>query len=343
MTLPVGSALLAFVVALLRSRRSMQLEILALRHQLAVYQRSVSKPRIQPADRLFWAWLARLWSGWRNALAFVQPRTVLMWQQRRFREYWRRFSQGGKPGRPAIAKEVRELIRTMSQANPTWGSPRIVGELRKLGIDVAKSTVEKYRVRPRTPPSPTWKTFLTHHLYDLASLDFFTVPTVTHRVLFVLVILAHHRRRVVHFNITEHPTAEWTAQQVVEAFPWDEAPRYLLRDRDRIYGTSFRQRVRHMGIEEAVITSRSPWQSPYVERLIGTIRRECLDYVMVLSERHLQRILTSYLAYYHDWRTHLSLDMDCPEPRPAQPPTLGPVRAVPEVGGLHHHYERWAA
>ena len=189
MTLPVVSALLAFVVALFRSRRSMQLQILALRHQLAVYQRSVSKPRLQPADWLLWAWLARLWAGWRDALAFVQPRTVLMWQQRRFREYWRRFSPGGKPGWPVIAKEVRELIHTMPQANPTWGSPRIVGELRKLGIDVAESTLEKYRVRPRSPPSPTWETFITHHIDDLASLDFFTVPTVTHRVLFVLVIL----------------------------------------------------------------------------------------------------------------------------------------------------------
>ena len=231
----------------------------------------------------------------------------------------------------------------MWQANPTWGAPRIVGELRKLGIDVAKSTVETYRVRPQKPPSPTWKTFLKNHVQDLVSLDFFMVPTVRHTVLFVLVILAHHRRRVVHFNVTEHPTAEWTAQQVIDAFPWDEAPRYLLRDRDRIYGAPFRQRVRHMGIEEVLIAPRSPWQNPYVERLIGSIRRECLDHVIVLHERHLRRLLTEYFQYYHDWRTHRALDMDCPLPRPVQRPEVGPVREVPEVGGLHHHYERRAA
>jgi transposase InsO family protein len=166
---------------------------------------------------------------------------------------------------------------------------------------------------------------------------------VTFKVLFVLVILAHERRRILHFNVTEHPTAQWTAQQVVEAFPWDEAPRYLLRDRDRIYGMAFRQRVRHMGIKEVLTAPQSPWQNPYVERLIGSIRRECLDHVMVFHERHLQRLLTSYLSYYHAWRTHLSLAMDCPKPRPIQPPDGGRVITVPEVGGLHHHYERRTA
>jgi putative transposase len=343
MVLPVGSALLAFVAALFRSRRSMQLEILALRHQLAVYQRSMRRPRIQPADRLLWAWLARLWSGWQDALTVVQPRTVVAWQQKRFRTHWRRLSQGGTPGRPTVAKELRELIRRLSQANPTWGSPRIIGELQKLGIHVAKSTVEKYRVRHRKPPSPTWRTFLKNHMADVVALDFFTVPTVTFRVLFVLVILTHERRRVVHFNVTEQPTAEWAAQQVIDAFPWDDAPRYLLRDRDRVYGASFRQRVRHMGVEEVLIAPQSPWQNPYVERLIGSIRRECLDHVVILNERHLMHVLARYFAYYHQWRTHLSLAMDCPEPRPVQLPDLGEVIAVPEVGGLHHHYERRAA
>jgi transposase InsO family protein len=341
--LPVMSALLAFVVALCRSRASLCLENLALRHQVAIYKQTISGPRLHPTDRLFWAWLSRLWSGWQEALAFVQPRTVIAWQRKHFRAHWRRLSQRGTPGRPALAKEVRDLIRQMWQANPTWGSPRIVGELQKLGIAVAKSTVEKYRPRPKKPPSPTWKTFLKNHVQDLVALDFFVVPTVTFRVLFVLVILAHERRRIVHFNITEHPTAAWTAQQVVEAFPWDEAPRYLLRDRDRIYGTHFRQRVRHMGIKEVLTAPQSPWQNPYVERLIGSIRRECLDHVIVLHERHLQRLLTGYCAYYHHWRTHLSLAMDCPHSRPIQPPACGQVIAVPEAGGLHHHYERVAA
>jgi putative transposase len=340
---PVMSALLAFVVALCRSRASLYLENLALRHQVAIYKQTIPRPRLHPTDRLFWVGLSRLWSGWQEALAFVQPRTVIAWQRKHFRAHWRRLSQRGTPGRPALAKEVRDLIRQMWQANPTWGSPRIVGELRKLGIAVAKSTVEKYRPRPKKPPSPTWKTFLKNHVQDLVALDFFVVPTVTFRVLFVLVILAHERRRIVHFNITEHPTAEWTAQQVVEAFPWDEAPRYLFRDRDRIYGIHFRQRVRHMGIKEVLTAPQSPWQNPYVERLIGSIRRECLDHVIVLHERHLQRLLTGYFAYYHHWRTHLSLAMDCPNSRPIQPPACGQVIAVPEARGLHHHYERVAA
>jgi putative transposase len=340
---PVVSALLAFVAALFRSRASLYLENLALRHQLAVYQHTIHRPRLRATDRLFWAWLSRLWSGWQSALAVVQPRTVMAWQRQRFRDHWRRLSRHGTPGRPMLAKEVRELIQAMWQANPTWGAPRIVGELRKLGIDVAKSTVEKYRVGRKRPSSPTWKTFLMNHVQDLVALDFFIVPTVTHKVLFVLLILAHHRRRVVHFHVTEHPTAPWTAQQVVEAFPWDEVPRYLLRDRDSIYGAYFRQRVHDMGIEEVLIAPRSPWQNPYVERLIGSIRRECLDHVIVLHERHLWRLLTGYFQYYHRWRTHRALEMDCPLPRAVQRPELGLIWEVPEMGGLHHHYERRAA
>ena len=200
---PVMSALLACVVALFRSRASLCLENLALRHQVAIYQQTVPRPRLHPTDRLFWVWLSRLWSGWQDVLAFVQPRTVITWQRQRFRAHWRRLSQQGTPGRPALAKEVRDLIRQMWQANPTWGSPRIVGELRKLGIEVAKLTVEKYRLRSKRPPSPTWKTFLKNHVQDVVALDFFVVPTVTFRVLFVLVILAHERRRLVHFHVTK--------------------------------------------------------------------------------------------------------------------------------------------
>jgi hypothetical protein len=318
-------------------------ELIALRHQLAVYKHSVKRPTLRLSDRLFWAWLSRWWPSWQEALEFVQPRTVIAWQKKRFRDYWRRLSHKSKPGRPAISKEVRDLIQDMWLSNPTWGSPRIVGELHKIGIDVAKSTVEKYQPKVRKSPSPTWKVFLKNHVKDLVSCDFFIVPTVTYKVLFVFVILAHDRRRIVHFNITEHPTAQWTAQQIVEAYPWDEAPRYFLRDRDAIYGAQFQQRVGNMGIKEVKIAPRSPWQSPYVERLIGSIQRECLDDVIVLNERHLRRVLHSYVEYYHTWRTYRSLEMDAPKPRVIQPPAVGPVRKVPEVGGLHHHYEQIAA
>jgi len=339
----VACALLAFVSTLFRSRFTLQLEIIALRHQLTDYQRTTQRPRINPGDRIFWSWLSCHWSGWRGALVFVQTRTVIAWQRKRFRNHWAKLSKHGSPGRPPISKEIKELIRKMSEANVSWGSPRIVGELQKLGIDVAKSTVEKYRVRSRKPSSPTWKAFLKHHVRDLVSIDFFVVPTVKNKVLFVLVVLAHHRRRVVHFNVTEHPTAQWTAQQIIEAFPWDTAPKYLLRDRDAIYGSQFQRRVKSMGIEEVRTAPRSPWQNAFVERLIGSIRRDCLDHVIVLNERHLKRILTRYFDYYHRWRTHLSLRMDSPESRSVQLPALGKIVQFPEVGGLHHHYERLAA
>ena len=202
----VLAALATSMVAVLRSRASLQLEILALQHQLAVLQGSGRRPRLNPADRLLWAWLSRAWSGWQDALVFVKPSTVISWQRKRLRDHWTRLSRPGAPGRPRIAPEIRGLIRKMSRANPSWGSPRIQSELRKLGIDVAKSTVEKYRVRPRKPPSPTWRAFLANHVEELVSLDFFTVSTVRFNVLFVLIILAHDRHRVVHFRVTEHPT-----------------------------------------------------------------------------------------------------------------------------------------
>ena len=231
----------------------------------------------------------------------------------------------------------------MSLANPLWGAPRIHGELLKLGISLSQATAAKYMERSRKPPSQTWRAFLNNHVTQLASTDFFVVPTVTFRVLFVFVVLAHHRRRVIHFNVTAHPSSEWTARQIAEAFPWDSAPRYLLRDRDSIYGASFRQTVREMGAQEVLTAPRSPWQSPYVERLIGSVRRECLDHVLVFNEASLRRILKSYFQYYGRSRTHLSLAKDPPEERAVQPPELGAVVGLAEVGGLHHRYERRAA
>jgi putative transposase len=214
------------------------------------------------------------------------------------------------------------------------GASRIHGELLKLGIEVAERTVSRLIPKRPLPPSQTWRTFLTNHVRDLVSIDFFTVPTAQLRVLFVLIVLAHHRRRVLHFNVTEHPTAAWTAQQIVDSFP-DAAPAYLLRDRDAIYGDSFRQRVKGMRIQEILTAAQSPWQNPFAERLIGSIRHDCLDHVIVLSERHLRQVLTSYFSYYHRTRTHLSLTKDAPDGRPVEPPALGKVIAIREVGGLH--------
>jgi transposase InsO family protein len=321
----------------------MQVEILALRHQLAVYQRTAARPRLKPSDRILWAWLFAVWSGWREVLVTVRPETVIAWRRRKFRQYWARLSRSGKPGRPATPREVRDLIRRISSANPLWGAPRIVGELSKIGIDLPRSTVAKYMSRRRTPPSATWRAFLKNHVRDIVATDFFVVPTVRNQILFVFLVLAHERRRVLHFNVTAYPTAEWTAQQVVEAFPWDSAPRFLLRDRDSIYGEYFFRRVKNMGIDQVVIAARSPWQNPFVERLIGSIRRECLDHTIVLSERHLRRLLKDYFRYYHRWRTHQALEMDSPEGRETHSINRGRVAEVAEVGGLHHHYERIAA
>jgi len=228
----------------------------------------------------------------------------------------------------------------MCRQNPTWGAPRIQSELRLLGYEVAESTVAKYMFRPRKPPSQSWRTILENHVEDIAAVDFFTVPTATFRVLYCFVVLRHERRRVVHFNVTANPAAEWTAQQVIEAFPYDEAPRRLIRDRDSICGLQFKRRVKEMGIEEVLIAPKSPWQSPYLERLIGSIRRECLDHIIILSEEHLRRVIADYLRYYHDDRCHLALERNAPNKREVEPRGSGQVVSEPRVGGLHHRYRR---
>src|SRR5947209_8686350 len=302
--------------------RQLAVENLALRQQLAVYKRTTARPKLRTTDRLFWIWLARVWAGWRQPLVIVTADTVLRWQRRRFREYWSKLSGRSTGGRPAVHAEIKTLITQMAAANPLWGAPRSHGELLKLGIDVAERTVSRLMPKRRPSPSQTWRTFLTNHVRDLVSIDFFTVPTAHLRVLFVLVVLAHHRRRVLHFNVTAHPSAAWTAQQIVDAFPDDTAPSYLLRDRDSVYGDSFRRRVKSMRIREVLTAAHSPWQNPFAERLIGSVRRECLDHVLVLSERHLRRVLTRYFAYYHRTRTHLALEKDAPDMRPVQRPEV---------------------
>jgi transposase InsO family protein len=261
------------------------------------------------------------------------------WHRKGFRAYWRWKSRSNR-GRPRIDPQIQKLIRDMWASNPTWGKPRIQAELRKIGIEVSDSTVWRYRPRRGKPPSQTWRTFLDNHLPDIVAMDFFVVPTVTFRVLFVLLLMSHDRRRILHFNVTASPSARWTAQQVTEAFPYDTAPRYLLHDRDRTFAAECSQRVDSMDIKEVVTAPGSPWQNPFCERLIGSIRRECLNQVIVLNERHLLRVLRSYAFYYHSSRTHRSLDDDCPDPRPVEPPEMGNVVALAQVGGLHHRYAR---
>jgi len=302
----------------------------------------VNRPKLREGDRIFWVWLSRLWADWRSSLMIVKPETVIRWHREGFRLYWRWKSRTNKRGRPRTAVEIRQLIQRMARENPTWGAPRIQSELVLLGYMVAEPTVAKYMKRQRKPPSQTWRTLLENHVRDIIAVDFFVVATVSFRLLYCFLVLRHDRRRVVHFNVTPYPTARWTARQVVEAFPFDEAPRYLIRDHDGIYGQDFRERIKYMGIEEVIIAYRSSWQSPYVERLTGSIRRECLDRVIVLNELHLVRILRSYFAYYHEARTQLSLDRNAPIPREVEPRHLGNVIAIPQLGGLHHRYTRGA-
>jgi len=335
-------AIYLLVRGLLSDRARLAAENLALRQQVAALKQRKPRPKLRRWDRVFWVWLSRLWAEWRSALIVVQPETVTRWHRQGFRLYWWWKSKHGPVGRPRIETDLRNLIRRMARENPLWGAPRIGSELRLLGYQAADSTVAKYMPRQRKPPSPNWRTFLTNHGGEIAAIDFFRVPTARFRVLSCCLILRHARRRTVHFNVTAHPTAAWTAQQVVEAFPYDERPRYLLRDRDGIYEEGFRCRVRRMGIQEVLIAPRAPWQNPYIDRLIGSLRRECLDHVVVLGEAHLRRLLSAYLRYYHEARPHLALARNAPVPRALQPPSMGKVIALPQVGGLHHRYARAA-
>src|SRR5664279_1512138 len=334
--------ILIYPLSLLRPQHELAMEILALRHQITVLKRRRHRPKLHPWDRCLWMILKRVWPNWRTPLMIFRPETVIGWQRAGFRMFWR-WKSRRRCERPAKDSELIQLIRRMWSVNPTWGSPRIRDELAKLGLQASTATIRNYRPKSRRPPSQSWRTFLRNHAGAIAAMDFFVVPTVTFRLLYVLMVITHERRKVIHFNITEAPTAEWTAQQVVNAFPYDTAPKYLLRDRDSIYGSVFMHRVDGMGIKQKLISPRSPWQSPYVERLVGSIRRECLDRVIVFHERQLRQLLAGYLDYYHRVRPHRSLDHDSPIPRPVESPERGKVIEMPLVGGLHHHYLRQAA
>ena len=334
-------SIVAAIARRFRSRAVVELENLALRHQLHVLRRQrPGRPRLFTIDRLLWVWFYRLWPRCLDSMVLVKPATVVQWHRQGFRLFWRWRSRSE---RPSVICEVRDLIRHMNAANPLWGAPRIHGELLKLGIEIGQATVAKYMVRRRGRPSPTWRSFLRNQAAGIAAIDMFVVASASFRLLYVMIILAHDRRKIVRFDVTRYPTASWLARQVTEAFPWDTAPHYLLRDHDASYCSEFCKRVDAMGITEVVSAARSPWQNAYVERVIGSIRRDCLDYIVIFNERHLRRVLSSYADYYHRSRTHLSLDKDCPESRPVMPTRIGRVIAIPQVNGLHHRYERLAA
>jgi len=313
------------------SRLFLPLEIRARRRQ------APPRLRLRGGDRAFLIWMTRLWPSLLGAMQVVQPETVLRWHRAGFKMFWR-WKSRHRAGRPRIDRALQDLIQQMSRENPLWGASRIHGELLMLGFEVAQSTVSKYMVRPSKPPSQSWKTFLRNHAEAIAAIDMCVVPTLTFDLLFVFLVLGHGRRQLLWFEVTRHPTAEWLARQITEAFPWTSAPAYLVRDNDRAYGHVFTSRVRAMGIRDRPISPGSPWQNGCAERLIGTLRRECLDQMLIFGEAHLRRVLSAYAAYYNQARTHLALGKDAPMHRAVQ--CSGDIAAIPILAGLHHQYVR---
>src|SRR6195256_6342080 len=326
------------LVLLFRSRVSLETEILILRHQLNIQRRHVPKRvAFSAMDRLIFVGLYHLVPNTIKALTIVKPGTVIRWHRAGFRSYWR-WESRHRCGRPTVPLEIRRLIRGMSIANPLWGAPRIHGEILKLGIEIGQTSVAKYMARRRRPPSQGWKTFLRNHADGIVAMDLFVVPTISFRLLYGLLIMGHSRRQILWFGVTAHPTAEWIANQLTEACGWEQIPRYLIRDRDRAYGEIFVRRGRSIGIRDRPTSPRSPWQNAYAERLIGSIRRECLDHIVVFGERHLRHALLSYMDYQNATRTHLSLNKDAPISRAAE--AAGRILSRPILGGLHHQYAR---
>jgi transposase InsO family protein len=333
-------ALLLYLRTFVRTRHDLGLEILALRQQLAVLKRQRPRPRLNRGDRLFWVALRRFWSRWMDALIVVKPETVLSWHRAGFRFFWRLRSRGG--GRKT-GGDVFELVSRMARENPSWGAPRIHGELLKLGFQICERTVSRYLARrpPRSgDAAKNWLAFLENHREVLAALDFFTVPTVTFRLLYGFFVIDHSRRKILHFNVTSHPTAGWVVQQLREAFPDSVRHRYVVLDRDAKFSPEVLDFLDSSGIKPIRTNIRSPWQNGVAERWVGSCRRECFDRVIALSEAHVRRLAREYMAYYHQDRTHDALAKDTPEgraiePRPAQTATLD---SVPRLGGLHHRY-----
>jgi hypothetical protein len=342
--LKVPLLFLGAFVSVCRNRADLVLEILALRQQLAAFASSGRRPRVTSADRWFWIVLRRRWAQWSDVLIFVKPETVIRWHRAGFRRYWTWLSHRRRtPGRPPTDQSIRDLIRQMATENPTWGAPRIHGELRLLGIAVSERSVSRYVPRRPLPPDAgqRWRTFLQNHRDAIAAMDFFVVPTVTFRLVYVWFVIGHDRRRILHFDVTAHPAATWVVQQLREAFPFGTAPRHMIFDRDSIFSAHVVSTMTSFGMQPARTAWKSPWHNGVAERWVGSVRRELLDHVVVLNERHLRRLLTDYVAYYHDDRTHLGLDKATPASRSVAqcPAAEAAVVALPRVGGLHHRYE----
>jgi Integrase core domain len=331
-------ALVIFVADMFKSRRRLEAENLFLRHQLNIaLRRAPPRPRLCGMDRALLVWMTRVCPELLNLAQVVTPETILRWHRAGFRAFWR-WKSRNRAGRPRIDRGLRDLIQRMSRENPLWGASRIHGELLMLGFEVAQSTVSKYMARGRKPPSQSWKTFLRNHAEAIAAIDMCVIPTATFELLFAFLVVGNGRWQLLWIEVTRHPTAEWLARQITEAFPWGSAPAYLVRDNDRAYGQVFTARIGAMGIRDRPISPGSPWQNAIAERLIGTLRRECLDQLVIFGEAHLRRILCAYAAYYNQARTHLALQKDAPLHRAVQ--RSGAIVAMPILAGLHHQYVR---
>jgi Integrase core domain len=334
-------SLLLIFRKLFTTKTQLILENLFLTKQLEIYQRNDPKLKISRIDRMFFSLMMDWLSNWKERLFIIKPETVIKWHRTAFRFYWR-WKSRPKGGRPRVSREVIALIKQMATENPKWGAPRIHGELQKLGFNICESTVLRYMPKKRNRNNgQNWKTFLKNHSKEIMSIDFLTVPTINFKLMYVLVMIQHHRRKLIYFNITKNPTAEWCLQQIRNLLFDFAAPKYLIRDRDKKYGTLLGDENNQFGIDEIVTAYRSPWQNGYVERLIGSIKRECLDHLIVINEDHLRYILSDYISYYNKYRTHLGINKDSPEGRPIQ--SSGKVDKIPFVNGLHHYYFRQVA
>jgi len=334
-------SLLSVVRVFLRSRTDTALEILALRQQVAVLKRKRPRPPLNSVDRLFWTTLRRFWPRWRDVLVIVQPETVIGWHRAGFRLYWRWRSRPGC-GRPRIPAEIVGLIRRLAEENPAWGAPRIHGELQKLGFQLSERSVARYlrRVGRRGDPGKRWLTFLRNHREVIVAFDFFTVPTVTFQMLYCFFVIEHGRRKILHFNVTRHPTADWVIQQLREAFPEAGPYRYVILDRDAKFDGEVITFLKATGLQPKRTSVQAPWQNGIAERWVGSCRREILDHVIAFNEEHLRRLIRDYVTYHHQDRIHDSLTKDTPNQRPVEPKPAGNARliSIPRLGGLHHRY-----
>lgn len=326
-----------------KDRLDMAMEILTLRQQLSVFKQSIKRPKVKFKDRLFWVTVSRFWRKWVDVLIIVRPITVIRWHKNLFKFYWRLKCKS--KGRPKVPEEIRNLIKQMRKDNPLWGAPRIYKELNFLGYDIGLTTVQnylRYFDKRDNPPSGTWMTFLKNHLASTCAIDFFVVPMINFRLLYGFIVLSHERRKIIHFNVSYNPNQDWLIQQIREAFPYNEKPKYLIRDRDGIYGNKFRKFIKDSGIDDLKTSYKSPWQNPYCERVIGSIRKEFLNHVIIFNENHLRKLLRNYVSYYNKIRPHDSLDNNSPVPRKKHNISDGKIITIPILNGIHHQYKRVA-